>query len=176
MSIFDNQQWTDAVNDLKEKAANFTALFSRVQSSTPQTPALADEKLRLLNRARVVKQTVEQVTRSVDKSYKSAQDALGSETDATLQGLGVLPLIPIAIITGAAAGITYVVTDFKKYLDENDRIRQLQSEGYTTEQAIEIVNKPRGIAGGIERALKSYGPWIAAGVVVWLMTQRKFKL
>ena len=174
MSVFNKQEWVAAVDDLKAKAAEFMSLFAVVQNSTAQTPALAAQRESALNKASIVQGTIDRVTRAIDWTYALWDNLFGDETDNTLKGLGLLPLVPIAVITGAVAAITYSVADFKKYLDENNRIEQLRNEGYSTEQAIDIASQSRGIAGSIERALKSYGPWIAAGVVVYMMSQKRF--
>ena len=176
MPFFDAQEWENAVRDLKAKAAEFTGLYDRAKYSTPQTIELARERESILQKADAIKATIEKTTQAIDWTYAKWQGLFGDETDSTLQGLGLIPLIPIAAITGAVAGVTYGIKQLKDYLSENDKIERLTAEGYSTEQAIEITRRSdTGIGPSIERGLKTLGPWIAVGIAVYFFAQKKLK-
>lgn len=173
---FDTSQWEQAVVDLKTKAREFTGLYDRVKQSTPQTPELGQTRERIIVVGDRIKGTIEHTTQAIDAAYARYKDWFGNDSDANLQGLGILPLIPIATITGAVAAVTYGTNKFKEYLTENDRMERLAAEGYTTEQSIDILrSREPGIGPSIERGLKTLGPWIAVGVAVYFFTQKKLK-
>lgn len=174
MSVFDKQEWLSAVEELRAKAAVFGNLYSRLRTARPQTVQLSESRQRILGKAGIVQGTIDRTTKAIDWAYSQWQDLFGDDTDNSLRGLGILPLVPIAVITSAAAAITYSVTEMTKWLSENDKIEQLQAQGHTLQESLDIVNRPTGIAASIERGLKSYGPWIAAGIVLYMMSQKKF--
>jgi hypothetical protein len=173
MSIFDKQEWLNAVDDLKAKASNFMQLYDRVYYSTPQTPALARVKKAALEKADTVQSTIQKVTQGIDWTYGKLDEVFGDNTDGTLQELGLVWFIAVPVITSAVAAVTYSISEFTQYLGDNEKIEQLQERGHSLEDSINIVNQPTGIAASIERGMKSYGPWIAAGFVVYLMMQKK---
>lgn len=169
MSVFDRQEWLNAVGDLKQKAARFLDLYSRVRSSNPQSDALAEKKSILLSRGNTTQTTISKATQAIDYVYSKWDEIFGDEQDDTLQDLGVVWFITVPVLAGISATLVYLITDYSQYLGENERVEQLRNEGYSTREALDIVNRPTGIAAGIESALKSYGPWLAAGLVAYLI-------
>lgn len=173
MGIFEKQEWLNAVDDLKAKASNFMQLYERVRYSIPQTPELARVKKAALEKADTVQGTIQKITQGIDWTYGKLDEVFGDNTDGTLQELGLVWFIAVPVITSAVAAVTYSISEFTQYLGDNEKIEQLRQQGHSLEDSINIVNQPRGIAASIERGLKSYGPWLAAGFVVYLMMQKK---
>lgn len=174
MSMFDDPKWVRSVEDLKRKASEFMGLYNEAIASTPQTPELANTRERVLDKSRAIKATIEDVTSQIDWAYAKWQEYFGDESDGTLQNLGLLPLIPVAVIGGAVAGVVYGIKQLKDYLTENQRIRMLRAEGYSAQQAVEIARQQSGgIGPSIERGLKSFGPWIAIGFLGFMFMRKR---
>lgn len=174
--MIDSPEWQNAVRDLKAKAAEFTGLYDRAMYSRPQTPGLAQKREQALDNARAIKATIERTTQAIDWAYAKYESLFGDNTDESLQGLGVVWFIPVAAITGAVAGVTYGIKQFKDYLSDNDKIERLTAEGHSTEQALEILRQgDPGIGAGIERGLKAWAPWIAAGIAAYFLLNKRLK-
>lgn len=170
-SLFEAQQWTDAVNKLKSSAADFVALLSRVDKTgllVMDNPKLRAERARLIDRAAIVRGTIERVTQGVDYVHSVYDQVFGNNEVNGLSNLGIIPLVPIVVIAGAGAGITYWITDAVKFLKRVDEVEALKSEGMTSREAYAIVDREKGIIG----FLRSATPLIAVGVLVWFVSKR----
>lgn len=172
MSVFDKQEWLGAVDRLKENASRFMKLFSEVSQSMPQTETLAYRRNELLSKGRAAKTTISNATGAIDWAYARLDQLFGDDTDSTLRDLGLVWFITVPVLAGITATLTYLITDYMQYLDENKKLEQLQWEGYTLRESLDIVNRPSGIAASIESGLKSYGPWLAAGLVIYLFMRK----
>lgn len=103
--------WTDAVNRLKEKAREFTAVYSTLLNARE---GLSGNDLArvdaLLRRGNIVRSTIDGIARTVG-------GIAGLLPSKTLAGyarggqLGALPLVSIAVILGAIAAITAWLSD-----------------------------------------------------------------
>lgn len=172
MSVFDKQEWIGAVDKLKANAARFMQLFDEVARSRPQTDTLAYRRDELLSKGRAAKTTISNATGAIDWAYARLDEFFGDNTDNALSDLGLVWFITVPVLAGITATLTYLITDYVQYLDENAKYEQLLREGYSTREAIDILNRPTGITAAIESGLKSYGPWIAAGLVAYLLIRR----
>ena len=155
MDIFQRQEWLNAVDNLKTKAREFNRVYNDVSISYPKDPALLSERNSLLDKGDWVKGTIEKTTSSIDAVYGVIKEWGFSES---LNGLGVIPLIPVAIILSAIGAISYWINDALKYLEKVGRIERLENEGYSTKAASEIVF-------GESFSIKQYLPWVIGGVL-----------
>ncbi len=163
-SLFEQQEWMQAVANLKAKAAQFSVLFAQVEQTgdiVSNKPALAEQRSKLLLRGITIRTTIEALTRSIDFVVKQWNQFFGDEPAP--DNLGVIPLVPVAVIASAIAAITYWINDTTKYINRVEEIKRLESQGYTPEQAYNIVEKKRqGILSAI------FDPtflWVSAGVI-----------
>lgn len=88
------------------------------------------EKDLLLSRAETIRKSIRGLT--------SWSDTLRINE---INGIGFLPLIPVAVIGGAVAAIGYWVTDYAKFAKSINYQNTLVSQGIPPEQAAMIANK-----------------------------------
>lgn len=170
-SLFEAQQWTDAVNKLKSSAADFVSLLARVNDTGPlviDNPELRAERARLIERAGIVRGTIEKVTQGIDYVHSVWDQVFGDNAVNGLSNLGIIPLVPVVVIAGAGAGITYWITDAVKFLKRVDEVEALKSEGMTAREAYAIVDREKGVIG----FLRSVSPLIAVGALAWFISKR----
>lgn len=172
MALFEEEKWLNAVNVLQQKAGNFNQLFNRVLNSertATVTPNLYNEYTGLVDRGRTIKNTISTTTSAIDTVYGFVTEALGKKQADSLSGLGFIPLIPIAIITGAIAAITYWINDAVKYLDKTAQVESLTRQGVTPEKAYTTVY-------GEKFNIQKYLPWIIGGTIGVLLLPRVLKI
>ena len=99
-------------------------------------PSLQSKKDSLLSFAKKTKDTIEGITGSIPEL-----EVMDNQTD-----LGFVPLLIGAGIAGAAAAITYWITDYKKFLAEVEAKKMdkliyddLINQGNTPEKALSII-------------------------------------
>lgn len=83
------------------------------------------EYSRLVNRADSIQTKIGAATTAIDNAVQWARSALGDLTEQQLGALGLVWLLPSAIILGAIAVIGYWLTDYRKFsarFDEQTRI------------------------------------------------------
>lgn len=171
-SIFDTQEWIDAYENLKAKAAQFMADYTELQGMgdvAAINPTFATKRQKLLDRGDTIYSTVENIREYANTVYNWATNfGLGSLSGHL--GLGVF-WIPVTVVLGAISTITYWVSDAASSLQEGRLIRQLQNEGYTTEEAIE---KARGSAPD-PFGIKTIIPWVVAGLAAVFVIPKLIK-
>ncbi len=96
-------------------------------SNTPVTGPLQKEKDSLLKQAKYIKKTIESV--------------FGTIEELENVGLGLAPLIPIAVITSALGAMTYWGTQFAKFMVSVAEQKRLESTGLSPSQAANIISK-----------------------------------
>lgn len=160
-SFFDTQEWIEAYENLKAKAVQFMADYAELQGMSDVAavnPAFATKRQKLLDRGDTIYSTVENIRNYSNTVYNwTTNFGLGGLSGHL--GLGAF-WIPVTVVLAAISTITYWVSDAAQSLKEGRLIRQLQSEGYSTEEAIE---KARGSAPD-PFGIKTMIPWIAAGI------------
>lgn len=109
-------EWTAKVSELKARAAEFMSLFQDLETRGAQAAALglSAEYNELMGRGASIKARVLQVTGAIDSVYNNVSNLFGLAGYKPVSGLGnlgLIPLIPIAIIVGAIALMVSWITD-----------------------------------------------------------------
>lgn len=137
MDMVDKQK----VAAFKAKAQVFGQEFARLESRRDKIPAIwRGDFERMMGRGADVKQRIQAAADSIDTSYRFARDTL-KIPEQNINGLGIIPLIPLAFIAGSTAVTTYFVTDAQKFNAKIDELERLQEMGYTADEAAAIVEK-----------------------------------
>lgn len=142
-------EWNDAVDALKKKAVQFSDLEKKLEQLAPvveKNPQYKDEYDSLMSKAQWIKKTVMQITGTVDSA---AQKLSGLGFDRHLQSMGkmgalemgFLPVVPIAVILGASAAMTYWITDAYSL---TQKLRAAERTGASASQTADILNAGSG--------------------------------
>lgn len=154
----DQSLW-DKVAELKEKAAEFTRVFGRLEelkSIAYADPAAKSKWDSLMGAAHAVMKKVRAVTGWIDSVYGSITNLFGVDiTDSELEDntLG-LAFIPIAVILGALAAITAWLSNAYVQLKELEAVEALIKQNVAPTDAYKLV---RGEQGGILSTVGSLG-------------------
>ena len=143
-SLFEKEEWLNAVALLRNKASEFEKLESAIMNTfyiASNSPELLDEYDSLLFKAEIIRNTIKTVTEGIDYVFK-VFNTVFNDTDTS--GLGFIPLVPIAVILAAIASITYWVNDAVKYLSKINEVKRIESEGYTVKEAYQILQDEKG--------------------------------
>jgi hypothetical protein len=143
-----SQQWENAKNQLIQKAAEFTQVFNSLQnmsSVAARDPQLSAEYNALMTKGNYIKSTVSSITGSFDTAtnwfanqFSALQNYIGMNGISRrvgigalirLNGLGVLPLIPIGVILIAVSSIVYWLTDAYTMKQKLDLAAKVQASG-----------------------------------------------
>lgn len=143
-------EWYNLVGQFKLRANEFMRIWRSLQSQASvvaRFPPLQTEYSGLNNRAGIIKSMIEKVTRTVDNIMGWFRSVFGLGGIDTLEGLGILPLLPIAVIVGALTMISKWVADvyiFNKKLAEQVR---LERTGLSPTAAARVIQStaPQGI-------------------------------
>ncbi|MES9901022.1 MAG: hypothetical protein ABW148_18650 [Sedimenticola sp.] len=143
-SLFEKDEWLNAVAALKAKAAEFERLKREVEGTyyiAVNDPKLLNEYESLIFKSDVIRGTIESITGGIDYIFKIFNTVF-DDTDTS--GLGFIPLVPIAVILSAIAGITYWINDSVKYLNKINEIKRIEREGYSIKEAYQMVEDEKG--------------------------------
>lgn len=111
------------IDSLKAKAREWAAKVVAL-SNTDVPPELAQEKQKLMNWAKIIKDMVEKVFGTMDE----------------FEQIGAIPLIvPAAAIAAAAAAITKWTIDYKKFMKKVMLQKDLIASGSSPEQAARTI-------------------------------------
>lgn len=169
-SIFDKEEWLSAVANLRAKAAEFQALREQVLESysiAKEYPSLLNEYEALLFKSNVIESTIKSVTNGIDIIFGMFNTVFGDED---VDGLGIVPLVPVAVILSAIGAITYWINSSIKYLNKIKEIKRIENQGYTVEEAYKMVNEQNG---GLMQKLMSPYVLIGGGLLIVLLLSRK---
>lgn len=160
------------VEKFKSHVANFSQRYDNLQSmqiDRNKYPELYEQRLVLLKRGRILRGTIEKVSGMVDRVF-SFFGASG------VNGLGVVPLLPIAAISVALAAITKWGTDTYEFTKRMDAIKSLEARGYDPVRAGQIVNQQFPPTSFNFGSISTLLPWIAvAGIVFYAIKSGKLK-
>lgn len=163
--------WQSVIPDFRAKVAQFLEYVSRIEASTPANAALAATKVRLLSSAKVIRATIENVTKAIDK----VANTLG------LGALGFVQFIPVAAVLSAIAAITYFVSEAVKYLNANDEANRIRAQAAynaqqqgATPQQVQAILQPE-VVSTASRLKANWIPWVLAGGITFLILRIKAK-
>lgn len=169
-SIFDKEEWLNAVANLRAKAAEFQALREQVLESysiAKEYPSLLSEYESLIFKSNIIESTIKSVTSGIDIIFGMFNTVFNDEN---VDGLGIVPLVPVAVILSAVAAITYWIKSTVKYLNKIKEIKRIENQGYTVEEAYKMVSEKDN---GILQTLMSPYVLIGGGLLIVLLLARK---
>ncbi len=171
-----SQEWEDAKNNLMMKAQEFTRLFNDLQSKASQVPPeLKAQYDALMNKGNWVKSTIQNVTNGIDfgwNLFSNSPTMSGIfKRIGGLNGMGLLPLVPIAVIFGAVAVMVAWIADAYSM---QQKISLARSTGANANQAATIIGQ--GSSGSVVTSVgnfaKSAGVLLVIGGVVFVFRDK----
>lgn len=153
-----SQDEKGVIEQFKDKAREFWALWENLEDQkhtiSASAPIVQNEYADLMARGSTIRTTVEYVTKTIDKAaqmYRSVRDWLAarfgldglsaSDVDQRVNEMGLIPLIPIAIITAALAAMGKWISDAYIFSERLAEIKRLEKQGISPARAAEIVEK-----------------------------------
>ncbi|MES9855937.1 MAG: hypothetical protein ABW166_04945 [Sedimenticola sp.] len=173
-SLFEKEGWLNAVAQLRAKAAEFERLMGVVKSTystAANSPELYKEYETLLFKGNVIKGTIQTLTSGIDYIFRIFDTVFG---DTEPEQLGIIPLVPIAVILSAVGAITYWINDSLKYLNKVNEIRRIESQGYSAKEAYKIVHGDK--KGFFEKMLEPKFLLIGGGLIVFLILSKRRRI
>ncbi len=174
-------QWRREVENLKEKAAEFVSVFSRLQELEPVAradPAAVQKYNSLMERGAVIRERISYVTGLIDKAFSwfNEQGSSPPETVANLQGLGVL-WVPVTLVAGAIAAIVAWLSDAYVSVKELETAQALIAQGVAPADAYKIAREGnKGLIGGFFEGIRdNFILFAALGLAAWWLTNRARK-
>lgn len=160
------------VEKFKSKVANFLQRYDNLQTQqidARKYPDIARQRTELLSRGRVLHVTIKTVSTMIDKVMR----LFGG---SGLNGLAVVPLLPIAAISIAVAAITKWGTDAYEFTRRLDAIKDLEAKGYDPVRAGQIVNQQFPPTSFNFGSISTLLPWLAvAGIIFYAVKSGKLK-
>lgn len=135
------REWYDVTGKLKDKAKEFQVAYEKLTgsaSAVEKNPALKAERVALLNKGNIIRTKVLEITGSIDSAYTWLKSSVGLSGLSQDSGLGILPMIPIAIAAASVAAMTKFISDTYIYLDKVQKFDVLEKK-YGAERAANIV-------------------------------------
>jgi len=123
------ESWSSSIEDLKAKAREFVTVFDKLKKMRSRAGLSSAEMSSIdsvLSRGELVRKTVASITGSIDSvSNMLPKNLLGGAVRSG--SLGILPLIPVAVIAAAISAITgwlsYAYVEIDK-LELAEKVRQ----------------------------------------------------
>ena len=187
------QQYGASKSDLsmlqtfKQRAAEFLGARADLQRLGAHIARTTNDEKTLLeygalvDRAAFIEEKISQATRAIDASFTAVRRAIGLDGLRALSALGIVWLLPVAIVAGALAVLGYWLSDFAKFkarFSEQQRVAaELVSQGVApieaNRQAAAIVAsaEPQGLAATVGGALK-FALIAVAGFYLWQTYKR----
>lgn len=144
----DDAAWYDVITKFKNYAAKFASNYNELKSvdiDAGKYPELSKLQLDLLRRGLTVKATIQSVMGAVDNAWTWLKGQFGFEGVRELgslsTGLGVVPLVPIAVVVAAVALIAKWLMDYNSFKTRLTEVKRLEAKGYSSDQAANIVDK-----------------------------------
>jgi len=147
----DERAWYDVIGKFRDKAQEFTQAYNKllsVKGEASATRATAKEYNDLIARGKKIKSNVQSITSKIDGAWAWLKSNFGfdgieeANNMARINGLGVLPIIPIAVVGGSIALLGKWVSDAYIFMEKLKESKRLQMEkGLTPEQAAKVVDR-----------------------------------
>ena len=174
-------EWLQEVERLKEKAAEFVNVFSRLQALEPVArtdPAAAQKYQSLMDRGVTIRDRISYVTGLIDKVFDwfASNGTNPPEAVAGLQGLGLL-WVPVTIVAGAVAAIVAWLSDAYVSVKELETAKELIAQGVPPADAYRIAREgEKGLIGGfLEGVRDNFVLFTALGLAAWWVTNQAGK-
>lgn len=172
--------WLTEVNRLKEKAAEFTNVWGRLQALEPvaRTDSAASVRYQnLVAKGASIRDRISYVTGLIDNAFNwfTEQGSEPSETVAGLHGLGIIG-IGAAVVAGAAALVIGWLADAYVEISKLETAESLIAQNVPPSEAWRITReKQPGMIGQLLGGIQNnFIVFTALGLAAWwVMQQRK---
>lgn len=163
------QEWHKQVNELKAKATNFMSAFSNLSGLAhiaARDPVTKSQYDALMARGMAIKVKIENVTRAIDGMYGAASSMFNG-----VSGLGVLPLVPIAIVAGAVATVSVWLIDARSM---SEKLQAARAAGASPAQITSIAtgggaSKFMDTVTGGSNLFRNAGIFLVIGAGIYLL-------
>jgi len=128
--------WYNVIGQFRQKAQDFEKMMKRLQSQksiAARDPQLAAEYSSMMNTAMNLQQKIKQIRDATDSVIKWLKGVFGFD------GLGFVPLIPIAVVVASLAAIGKWVKDAYIFSAKLDKVAALEKQGMSSREAISTV-------------------------------------
>ncbi len=169
-----------AIGGFKAKAKMFWQLWTKLDGQQDivarQSPYMQGEYKDLMERGTSIRNKIEWTTGLIDKAasaYSSVKDWISSQFNGVDddQGMGIIPIIPIAIIAASISAMGYWISDAYKFSKKLAEIQRLENRGLTSEKAAEVVERTLASKGFFSGSGKMLFP-ILLGIGVFIMIKK----
>lgn len=155
------------MQNFRDKARSFNLKYTRLQAmqnDVRKYPALNIEYQKLMGDGATIRNTIRRVTGGIDNVVGWFNNIFGRDTQ--LKGMGLLPLIPVAVVIASLAGMGKWASDVYMFERRFEEIKRLERAGLSPEKASDLVSEkePTGIIAGMTREIMV--PMTVAGVVL----------
>ena len=132
-----SEEYNAAVQTWRARVAEFQSQMETFMANQADAVALGfgEEWNQLYSRAAAIQSTLTGIADGLSSVYSWVKSVFG------MSGLGAVPLVPIAIITGSIATLVYFINQLYQF---NQKISYAKSMNYTAQQTNELLD-----AGGI---------------------------
>lgn len=173
-------EWMAEVDRLKEKAAEFTNVWERLQALEPvaRTDSAASIRYQnLMAKGATIRDRISYVTGLIDSAFNwfTEQGSEPPETVAGLQGLGIIG-IGAAVVAGAAALAIGWLADAYVEVYQLETAEGLVNQGVSPAEAWRITREEQpGMIGQLMGGIQNnFIVFTALGLAAWwVMQQRK---
>jgi len=144
------------LNRFKAKASEFMIALDRLNSIDNVPGNLQEEYSGLRSTADYVQGTINWITSTVDSvtgffsdyfgfdGVSGVRDYINGDNRYNDQSMGVIPLIPLAAISGAVALMSKFIVDVYVFERKVSEQKRLENTGMSPQQAAEVVDKIKG--------------------------------
>jgi len=142
------------LNRFKAKATEFMAAIDKLYTIDNVPANLQEEYSGLISTANIIQGTISTITGTVDSVTGFFSDYFGFDGVSNVRdyingnrqnnALGFVPLIPVALISGALAAMTKFISDVYVFERKITEQKRLESTGVNPTKAAEIVSKING--------------------------------
>jgi len=125
--------WYNVIGKFRQKAQEFETMMERLQSQkaiAARDPKLAAEYSTMMNAAMTLQQKIKQIRDATDAVINWLKGVFGFD------GLGFVPLIPIAVVVASLAAIGKWVKDAYIFSAKLDKVAALEKQGMSSREAI----------------------------------------
>lgn len=144
------------MENFRDKAKAFIYRYEKLKSldaDVKKYPELRSEYVGLVGRGTKIRDSIRTVTGGIDNVVGWFNSVVGNDKNTQLKGLGLLPLIPVAVVIASLAAMGKWGGDVYMFERRLNEIKRLENTGMSPEKASGIVadREAPGLIAGITR-------------------------
>lgn len=142
-------EYDNAVQTWRGKVAQFQQALAQFIDNRSDAVALGfgQEWNELYSRASAAQSTLTYIANALESAYSWVRDVFGM---SGMGRLGVVPMIPVAVVTGSIAALAYIISDLMKF---NQKIALAKTANYSPSQVNEMLESGGIISNAASRNL-----------------------